>query len=48
MRLEVINICAVEIYHLFLAYTAVPRSVILPVAMLAESELLRGAKPPAE
>jgi hypothetical protein len=38
----------VEIYHLFSAYTAVPRSVILPVAMLAESELLRGAEPPAE
>jgi hypothetical protein len=38
----------VEIYHLFSAYAAVPRSVILPVAMLAESELLRGAEPPAE
>ena len=34
----------VEIYHLFSAYAAVSRSVILPVAMLAESELLRGAE----
>jgi hypothetical protein len=32
----------VEIYHLFLAYAAVTRSVILPMAVL--DELLRGAE----
>ena len=32
---------AVEIYHLFSAYAAVSRLVILPVAMLNKSDLLR-------
>jgi hypothetical protein len=36
----------VEIYHLFSAYAAVTRSVILPMAVL--DELLRGAESSAE